>query len=99
MPNTSDPKTEPVQPVVYQIQIEGHLGPQWTDWFQGLTVTLAENGETLLSGPMVDQSALYGLLKKLRDLGLPLVSVNRLKPVPAETAEDNEAFHSHSKKE
>ena len=61
--------------MVYQIRIQGHLGQQWAAWFDGLTVTLAENGDTLLTGPVVDQAALYGLLKKVRDLGMPLLSV------------------------
>ena len=59
----------------YQIRLKGHLGAQWATWFDSLTITLEENGDTLLSGPVVDQSALYGLLKKVRDLGMPLVSV------------------------
>jgi hypothetical protein len=63
---------------IYQIRLEGHLGQQWTDWFDGLTITLEENGETTLSGPVVDQAALHGLLKKMRDLGLPLISVIQL---------------------
>ena len=62
--------------MVYQIRIEGHLDAQWTDWFSGLSVTLEENGDTLLTGPVADQAALFGLLKKIRDLGLPLISVN-----------------------
>ena len=66
------------QPMFYQIRLEGHLHPRWTKWFEGLTVTSAENGDTLLTGPVVDQAALYGLLRKVRDLGLPLVSVIRL---------------------
>jgi NADPH:quinone reductase-like Zn-dependent oxidoreductase len=75
MPNALNPKTDPRQPMVYQIQIEGHLGRQWTDWFEGLAVTLQDNGDTLLTGPVIDQAALHGLLKKVRDLGMPLVSV------------------------
>ena len=75
MSDTLDPKTDPSQPMVYQIRVKGHLGSQWTDWFGGLTVTLEDNGETLLTGPVIDQAALHGLLKKVRDLGMPLVSV------------------------
>ena len=62
----------------YQIRLQGHLGPQWSDWFEGLTVELLEDGETLLTGQVVDQPALHGLLKKVRDLGLPLLSVTRV---------------------
>ena len=80
MSNTLKPKTDSTQPSVYEIKIEGHLGYQWTDWFSGLTITLHNNGNTLLAGPVADQAALYGLLKKVRDLGMPLVSVKRVKP-------------------
>ena len=66
----------PSQSMVYQIRITGHLGYQWSDWFEGLTITLEEDGDTLLTGPVVDQAALHGVLKKVRDLGMPLVSVN-----------------------
>jgi hypothetical protein len=79
-----DPKSGPNQPLIYQIRIKGHLGHQWTDWFEGLTITLEDNGETLLTGPVVDQAALHGLLKKVRDLGLPLLSVNRVEPGQAD---------------
>jgi hypothetical protein len=79
MPNKLNPKTDPNQPMVYQIRLKGHLGRQWTDWFGGLTITLEENGETLLTGPVVDQAALFGLLRKVRDLGMPLLSVNCVK--------------------
>ena len=65
-----------MSPVIYEIRVAGHLSPQWMDWFEGLTVNLEENGNTLLSGPVTDQAALYGLLKKVRDTGLTLVSVN-----------------------
>jgi hypothetical protein len=61
---------------VYEIRLKGHLKARWVKWFDGLAITLDENGNTLLSGPVADQAALYGLLKKVRDLGLPLLSVN-----------------------
>ncbi len=63
-------------PLIYEIRVAGQLSPQWMDWFEGLTVTLEENGNTLLSGPVTDQAALYALLKKVRDTGLTLVAVN-----------------------
>ncbi len=66
---------DPRQPVVYQIRLKGHLGRQWTDWFEGMTITLEDDGDTLLTGPVVDQAALHGPLKKVRDLGIPLISV------------------------
>ena len=66
--------------MVYQIRIKGHLGPRWTDWFGGMTITLEDNGETLLTCLVVDQAALYGLLRKVRDLGMPLISAIRVKP-------------------
>jgi hypothetical protein len=66
--------------MIYHIRIKGHLGRQWADWFEGLTITLEENGETLLAGPVKDDAALHGLLKRVRDLGMPLLSVNRIKP-------------------
>ncbi len=75
MSDKSNPIVQNQSPV-YEIRIKGHVGSQWTDWFEGLTVTFEDDGDTLLTGPVVDQAALYGLLKKVRDLGLPLVSVN-----------------------
>ncbi len=71
-------------PIVYQIRIRGHLGREWTDWFGGLTITLVDNGDTLLTGPVVDQAALYGLLKRVRDLGMPLLSVSPVEPGQAD---------------
>ena len=68
------------QPMVYQIRIKGHLGPKWADWFEGMTITLEDNGETLLTGPVEDQAALHGLLRKVRDLGMPLISAIHVKP-------------------
>ena len=68
------------RPTVYQIRIKGHLGPRWSGWFDGLTITQQEGGETLLTGPVADQAALHGLLRKVRDLGMPLISAVRLEP-------------------
>lgn len=68
--------TETIRPLVFEIRIKGHINEQWTDWFGGLTITPDESGDTLLTGPILDQAALYGLLRKVRDLGLPLISVN-----------------------
>ena len=65
---------------LYEIRIKGHLESRWADRFEGMTITLEENGETLLSGPVTDQAALHGLLKKVRDLGMPLVSVCPVTP-------------------
>ena len=66
------------EPGFYEIRLKGHLDDRWTGWFDGLTITLEDNGDTLLTGPVIDQAALHGLLKKVRDLGLPLQSVNYL---------------------
>ena len=84
MSNELEPNPTPSQPVVYQIRLKGHLDSQWTDWFEGLTITLEEDGDTLLTGTVIDQAALHGLLKKVRDLGLSLLSINQvLPPEPA----------------
>ena len=64
--------------MIYQIRIKGHLRHQWKDWFENANITLEEDGDTLLTLPVVDQAALHGLLKKVRDLGMPLLSVNRI---------------------
>ena len=64
------------RPLIYQIRIRGHLGQPWQEWFEGLTLTLEADGTTLLTGPVVDQAALYGILKKVSDLGMPLLSVS-----------------------
>lgn len=70
----------PDQPSVFQIRIKGHLGHQWTDWFDGMAITLEDDGNTLLTGPVVDQATLHGLIKKVRDLGMPLVSIDSVLP-------------------
>ncbi|MDO8689661.1 MAG: hypothetical protein Q7R39_06570 [Dehalococcoidia bacterium] len=87
MSNKLNPKKDPSEPTVYQIRLKGHLGSQWTDWFEGLTITLEGNGDTLLTGPVIDQAALHGLLKKVRDLGMPLVSVSPAQPGQADVSE------------
>src|SRR5690349_21809474 len=87
MINKRNPNTNPSQSMIYQIGVQGYLDEQWTEWFDGLTITLEENGATLLTGPVVDQAALYGLLRKVRDLGLPLLSVNRVKCEEADRSE------------
>lgn len=68
------------QPMIYQIRLKGHLDRRWTDWFGGMTITLEDNGDTLLAGPVEDQAALHGLLRKVRDLGMPLISATRVEP-------------------
>jgi hypothetical protein len=76
-----DPHVDSSQPMAYQIRITGQLGSRWADWFEGLTITL-DGGDTLISGMVVDQAALHGLLKRVRDLGMPLVSVSPVEPGP-----------------
>lgn len=76
MSHEPGPERVPDQPGVYRIRVRGHLSPQWADWFEGLTITLEEDGDTLLAGPVIDQAGLHGILKKVRDLGMPLLSVN-----------------------
>jgi hypothetical protein len=90
MSNKLNSKSDARQPMVYEIRIKGHLGCQWTDWFGGLTITLEDNGDTLLTGPVVDQAAVHGLLKKVRDLGMPLISVNRIDSEQADASDVKE---------
>jgi hypothetical protein len=68
------------EPGWYEIRIKGYLDNRWNNWFEGLTMTRENNGETSLTGQVTDQAALHGLLRKVRDLGLPLISVNRIEP-------------------
>ncbi len=71
-------ESEQVRQEVYQIVVKGHLGSDWSEWFDGLNITMVDNGETILTGPVVDQTALHGVLIKIRDLGLPLLSLTRI---------------------
>ena len=80
MPKILVSEVEAVHPVGYQIRVKGHLGSEWAEWFEGMVITLDGEDATVLSGPLADQAALYGLLKKVRDLGLPLLSVNCVEP-------------------
>jgi hypothetical protein len=80
MTNGINPQAQHSEPMIYQIRIKGHLGRQWADWFEGMAIVPEDGGNTLLIGEAVDQAALHGLLKKVRDLGLPLLSVIRVTP-------------------
>ena len=75
MTETHAPTRNLDEPGLYEIRIKGHLDNRWADWFEGMTLTRDANGETRLTGPVVDQAALHGLLRKVRDLGVPLVAV------------------------
>jgi hypothetical protein len=87
MSNEINSEIDPGQPLVYQIRIKGYLGRQWTNWFGGLTITLSDNGETLLIDSVVDQAALYGVLKKVRDVAMPLISGIRVTPSQADVSD------------
>jgi hypothetical protein len=87
MSETTASREDHYEPQLYEIRLKGHLDDRWTDWFEGLTITLEEDGDTLLTGPVVDQAALHGLLKKVRDLGLPLLSVNPVEPGQADQSD------------
>jgi len=93
MSNELESGRDPDQPMVYQIRIKGHVGRQRMDWFEGLTITLEENGNTLLTGTMVDQAALHGLLKKVRDLGMPLLSVSSIGSGSQDTSDNEQVIH------
>ena len=82
---------------LYEIRLKGHLDNRWAKWFEGLTITLEEDGDTLLTGPVIDQAALHGLLKKVRDLGLPLISVSPVEPGPSTTLGAGQADQSDVK--
>jgi hypothetical protein len=88
------------EPARYQIRLKGHLDARWADQFQHMSFTHASDGTTIIAGPVVDQAALYGLLRKVRDLGLPLISVNLLDPKQANGSDGNvDTDHRCSNKE
>ena len=97
MSNELTPQPNLVQSVIYQIRVKGHLDHLWTHQFEGLTIKQEEDGNTLLSGPVADQAALHGLLKKVRDLGMPLVSVSLVEPGPPSSLEPGQADQSDIK--
>ena len=78
----------------YEIRLKGHLDTRWATWFDGLTLTTCSDGTTTIHGPVVDQSALHGLLQRVRDLGLPLISVTRDEPIPSPPSPANPSFSS-----
>ena len=84
MSETHAASEDQYKPRLYEIRIKGHLDNRWADWFDGLTITLEDNGNTRLTGPVIDQAALHGLLRKVRDLGMPLVSVFHVEPKQAD---------------
>jgi hypothetical protein len=82
-PDETVPETS--QTAVYALTLRGHLGTQWAEWFDGASITLQDNGDTVLTCPVTDQAALHGLLKRVRDLGMPLISVACIEPHEKET--------------
>jgi len=80
MADKPNAQTDPNSPVVYQIRIKGHLGQQWAAWFADMSITQTGSSETIITGAVIDQAALYGLLRKVRDLGLPLIAVEQIQP-------------------
>lgn len=83
MSTDHDPSVDPSRPQAYQIRLRGHLGRRWEASFEGWSIRLEDDGDTVLSGPVADQAALHGLLKRVRDLGMPVVSVVQIEPEPA----------------
>lgn len=74
---------------IFEIRLKGHLDTRWASWFDGMTITLTDDGDTVLTGPVADQAALHGLLKKVRDLGIPLLSVCHIASAQADRSNDN----------
>ena len=86
MSETHTSSEDHYKPGLYEIRLKGHLAERWAYWFEGLTITLEDNGDTLLTGPVTDQAALHGLIKKVRDLGMPLISVISIEPGQADAS-------------
>ena len=86
-PSTEASSEHHYEPGLYEIRIKGHLADRWAGWFGGLTITLEDNGDSLLTGPVIDQAALFGLLRKVRDLGMPLISVICVEPGQADVSD------------
>ncbi len=100
MITTQTPSEAHQEPELYEIRFKGHLDDRWADWFSGLTITREDNGNTRLTGPVVDQAALHGLLRKVRDLGMPLVSFMRVEPEQSNRPHTHaDTDHTHSTKE
>jgi hypothetical protein len=100
MPTKPSQNSHVSQTEVYEIRLEGHLSSQWADWFGGATITLKTDGNTRLTTPAMDQAALHGLLKKVRDLGMPLISVARVNlDQPSSSDVNANTDHHDSKKE
>lgn len=99
MSDTCNPTPDPDAPMIYQIRLKGALGQQWTGWFEGLSILLEENGDTCLVGPVADQAALHGLLRKVRDLGMPLVSVCCVGPGQADAPDVDDTHRDSSNRQ
>jgi len=97
MSNTSNTGSQTPRLSVYQIRVQGRLGREWTERFDGMTIAPQENGDTLLTGPVTDQAALYGLLRTVRDLGLPLIFVRRLPPDEADGPDNSQSSGTESR--
>jgi hypothetical protein len=97
MSNAFNSESDPGQLLIYQIRIKGHLGREWADWFEGLAIRLEDNGDTLLTGLVLDQAALYGVRRSVRDVGMPLLSVFCVKPGQAEASEVKQEMNDQIK--
>ena len=94
-----DPSTRTRQAPVYRIRLQGHLGRRWAQWFEGWSIALEDGGNTVLTGPVADQAQLHGLLRRVRDLGMPILSVVQVEPArtaatPSAVTDDLHTPHS-----